>query len=86
MGFLQQVTRKQATLSRDGSWQHFMEKSVLQRAGTQSLQTYVDRGQATVPEWVDLRPMFDVVQERWVMRDGGDSGCCGGGRRQRRIS
>ena len=36
------------------------KKKVLQGARTQPLQTYVDRRQTTVAEWVNLRPIFDV--------------------------
>ena len=35
-------------------------KTVLQGAGTQPLRTYVDRGQAILADWVELRPIFDV--------------------------
>ena len=45
---------------RDGSWRKATAKKVLQRADTQPLQTYVDRRQATVSEWVALRPIFDI--------------------------
>ena len=45
-------------------------KIFLQRAGTQTLWTYVDRRQAKVVEWVALRSIFDVyaietVYEGW---------------------
>ena len=36
------------------------EKTVLQGAGTHPLWTYVDRRQATVAEWVGLRPILGV--------------------------
>ena len=35
-------------------------KFFLQGAGTQPLQTYVDRRQAEVAEWVDLRPVCEI--------------------------
>ena len=60
MGFLRQVTRKQATRIRGGSWQQVTEKTFLEVAETQPLRTYVDRRQATVADWVALRYIFDV--------------------------
>ena len=60
MGFLRQVTRKKATRLRDESWRKVTAETFLQGAGTQPLQTYVDMIQATVVEWVALRPVFDV--------------------------
>ena len=35
-------------------------ETVLQGAKTQSLRTYVKKRQATVVEWVAIRPIFDV--------------------------
>ena len=60
VGFLQKVTKLKAKILRDGSWQKVAEENVLQEAGTQPLQTYLDRRKATVAELVALRPIFDV--------------------------
>ena len=38
-------------------------KTVLQGSGKHTIRTYVDRIQATVAEWVALRPIFDVFCE-----------------------
>ena len=46
-------------------------KTVLQGSGTQTLQTYVDRRQATVEEWVALRAIFDVCTRETVYEGGG---------------
>ena len=45
-------------------------EAVLQVVGTQTLSTYVDMQQATVVEWVVIRPIFDICvretgYERW---------------------
>ena len=58
--FLHQITRKQATWPRDGSWRKVTAGAFLQGAGSQLLRTYVDRRQAKVVEWVALWPIFDV--------------------------
>ena len=50
MSFLMQVTHKQATQQRDGYWRQVTVEAVLQRVGTQTLRTYVDRRQETVTE------------------------------------
>ena len=70
--FLRQVTRKQVTRRRDGSWRQVMTEAVLQGTETQALRTYVERQHATVAEWVSLRPIFDVFAR--------DTGYEGGGR------
>ena len=57
---------------------------MLQGVGTQPLQTYLDRSQAAVAEWVALRPIFDVCVMGTGYEVGGVSRGLGGGRRQRR--
>ena len=47
-----------------------MEK-VVQGVGKQPLQTYLDRGQATVAEWVGLRTIFDVCARETEYEGGG---------------
>ena len=69
--FLRQVTQKQERQRRDGSRHKVTEEAVLQGAGTQSLRTYVDRRQATVAEWVALRPIFDVSVRETGYEGGG---------------
>ena len=44
---------------------------MLQGAGTQPLQTYLDRRQATVAEWVALRPTFNVYARETSYKGGG---------------
>ena len=53
VGFLRQVKRMKAKRQKE-SWRKVASVRVLQGAGTQPLQTYIDRRQATVAEWVDL--------------------------------
>ena len=60
MGFLQQVTKSKTKLLRDELWQKSEAKKVLQGVDTQPLQTYLEKRQAIVAEWVVLRPIFDV--------------------------
>ena len=47
-------------------------EKVLEKAGTQSLGNYINRRQATVAEWVELRPILEVYNR--------DTGYEGGGR------
>ena len=60
LGFLQQVTKSKANRLRDRLWRKAAAKKVPQGAGAQPLRTYLDRRQATVAEWVVLRPIFGV--------------------------
>ena len=57
-GFLVEDHKKKEKWLRYGSWRHFTEKKSLHRAGTQPLQTYVDKRQASVAGWVSLQPIF----------------------------
>ena len=71
VGFLRQITRKKSKWLRDGLWWQVTAKKFLQGAGTQPLQTYVDRRQATVAEWVALRPIFDICAREMGYEGGG---------------
>ena len=58
VGFLRKVTRMKAKRLKDGSWRKVASDKVLQGAGTQLLQTYIDRSQETMVDWVALQPFF----------------------------
>ena len=60
MGFLRQVKKSKAKPLKDGSWRKAATNKALQGAETRPLQTYLDRRQATLTEWVALRPIFGV--------------------------
>ena len=64
VGFLIQVEKLKVKKLRDDSWQKVMANKVLQGAGTQPLQTYLDRIWATMAEWVALWPIFDVCARK----------------------
>ena len=57
---LRQVTGMKAISKKDNSWRKAASDSVLQKKGTQPLQTYINSRQKTVAEWVYLRPIFEV--------------------------
>ena len=44
----------------DSYWREEGGGVLLQAAGAQPLQTYIDRRQATVAEWVETRNIFEV--------------------------
>ena len=58
--FLQQVIGNKMQRIGDNSWLRVALESVLQVAGTKPIKTYIYKRQATVAEWVDLRPIFGV--------------------------
>ena len=60
VGFLQQITKSKEKRLRDGLWRKAEGKTVLRGAGTQPLQTYLDKRQVKVAEWVALWPIFNV--------------------------
>ena len=59
---LRQVTGKQVRRRRYGTFQGEGDERVLKAAGTQGVHTYIDRRQATVAQWVDLLPVFEVYE------------------------
>ena len=56
-------------------------ETVLEKAGTQTLETYIERRQAIVAEWVALRPILEVCDiETGYEGGGGGAGIHGGGK------
>ena len=58
MGFLWQVAGMTARKLGVGTWQKEGEKRVIQDTGKNPFWEYTERRQATVAEWVSLRPIF----------------------------
>ena len=74
VGFLNQITGQRTVQQKDRTWWCVVEEKVLKKARIQSLGDYIDRCQATVAEWLALRPILEVCDR--------DTGYKGGGRRQ----
>ena len=60
VGFLRQIMGQREVQQEDGTWRQVATEKVLEKAGTQSLGVYIDRRQATLSEWVALRPILEV--------------------------
>ena len=58
--FLRQMMGKQAIHLGDGTWETPGAEGVWEAAVTQSEMTYIGIQQATVAQWVALRPIFEV--------------------------
>ena len=71
VGFLRQVTKLKAKILKDGLWHKVAAEKVLLGAGTQPLQTYLDRRQVKVEEWVALWPIFEVCMRETGYEGGG---------------
>ena len=71
MGFLRQVTGQMSKRQRDGTWRHRTAVSVIKEAGTHTPGTYIDKRQATVVEWVALRPILEVCDRKAGYEEGG---------------
>ena len=54
------MTKIKKKIMKDGSWRKVASDKILQGAGTQLIQTYIDKRQASVEEWVDSQPIFDI--------------------------
>ena len=74
MGLLRQIMGQMVVQREDKTWCQVSTEKVLEKAGHQSLRAYIDRSQATVAEWVALRPILEVCDR--------ETGYEGGGRRR----
>ena len=59
-GFLCRVTVKISRQLIDGTWEMPGMEGVREAVVMQSVRTYIGRRQATVDQWVALRPLFEV--------------------------
>ena len=60
MGFLKKITGQKSKLQRNRTCRSAAAKIVLKEAVTQALGAYIDKRQATVAEWMELRPILEV--------------------------
>ena len=58
--FLQMITGKRGKHLRYGIWETPGAEGIREAAGTQSARIYIEQLQATVAQWVGLRPLFKV--------------------------
>ena len=58
VGFLRNLTGQKSKRQRDGTWRSEAEVKVINETGTQTLGAYINNRQATVAEWVVLRPIL----------------------------
>ena len=71
MGFLWKITGKRAVQWGYRTWRQVASEKVLEKEGTQSLRTYIDKRQATVAEWVALRLILKVFYRETGYEVGG---------------
>ena len=58
--FLRMIAGKRTKQLGDGTWETVGEEFIQDSVGTQSASIYTERRQATVVQWVVLRPLFEV--------------------------
>ena len=63
VGFLRQVEGKKAQKMPVNNWRKEGAERVIQGTGKKPLQEYIERTQATVADWVALRPIFEVLKK-----------------------
>ena len=68
---LKMITRKRAKQFEDGTWETPGAEGVREAVGTQSARTYIEQRQATVAQWVALRPLFEVCARETGYEGGG---------------
>ena len=76
-----QITGQKAKRQRDENCQSEAAEKVLKEAGNQSLGAYIDKWQATVAEWVALKPILDIFDKKTGYEGGGRRRSRGGGKR-----
>ena len=54
-----------------GTWEYPGEESIREVSGTQLARIYIERRQATVAQWVALRPLFEVCARETENEGGG---------------
>ena len=70
---LRQMTKLKAKNLKEGLWRKVAAEKVLQGAGTQLIQNYLERRKATVAEWVALRSIFEVCARETGYGGGGNT-------------
>ena len=73
--FLQMIMEKRAKKFGDGSWETPVAEGIRKAAVTHSDRIYTEQRQATIAQWVELRPLFEVCARK--------KGYEGGGRRRK---
>ena len=81
VGLPRQITGQKAKRQRDENCQIEASEKVLKEAGNQSLGAYIDKWQATVAEWVALKPILDIFDKKTGYEGGGRRRSRGGGKR-----
>ena len=71
MVLLIQITGQKSKHQRDRTWRSAAAEKVIKEAVTQSLGAYIDKRQATVAEWVDLRLILEVCDKETGYKGGG---------------
>ena len=71
MGFLRKVTGIKARNLGVETWRKEGADRVLQSADTKLLGKYTKMGQATISEWLELRPICEVCAKETGYEDGG---------------
>ena len=70
MGFLRRISRQRAVQQKDRTHMQVAAETVLEKLVTHTLGTYIDRSQATVVEWVVLRPILEVFARETGYEEG----------------
>ena len=73
MGFIRKMTGHMEKRQRDGTWRSEAVAKVLKEAGTKTLGAYIDKRQATVAEWVALRPILEIFYRETGYKGGGEA-------------
>ena len=60
--FLRIITGKIAKGLGDRKWETPGAEGIQEASGTQSDRIYIEQRQATVAQWVSLRPLFEVCE------------------------
>ena len=85
IGFLRYITGKRVRRLGDVMWETPRAERVWEAEIMQSSMTYIGRRQATVAQWVEIRPLLEIcVQGIRFSKGVGAGGRLGGAKRQQR--
>ena len=65
------ITGKRDKQLEDGTWETQGVEGIQEAAGNQSARIYIEQRQATVAQWVELRPLFEVCTRETGYEVGG---------------
>ena len=72
VGFLRQVAGQKTRWLGEDYWRRVVAEIMLRAAGGKPHNTYIEKSQATVTEWMAFRPVFNICAKETVYEGRGE--------------